>query len=141
MKILSDTEEYNTQPDLDKKQLLSQIHKDMTKYRRDKKVIVVYQEDGKIKDYYFRKHPSVQEGEHIESKTLHELASELLKSNPQLITSFQTLYEATGYNIKEFADYFHIPLRTVEDWSCEKRKPTDYLLDLMYYKLKNEKIL
>ena len=44
-------------------------------------------------------------------------------------------------NRKEFANYFNIPYRTVENWetdSTNKRNCPTYLLELMIYKLENE---
>lgn len=46
--------------------------------------------------------------------------------------------EQTGLNRREFADYFEIPLRTVEDWEAGKRKMPPYLLRLISYKVKIE---
>ena len=48
---------------------------------------------------------------------------------------------ATGMTQTAFAKYFEIPLRTVQDWEAEKRKPPEYLVKLMIYKLKNERKL
>ena len=41
----------------------------------------------------------------------------------------------------EFADYFGIPKRTLQDWEYEKRRVPSYLLRLMIYKLRIEKML
>lgn len=41
-------------------------------------------------------------------------------------------------NRREFAEYFEIPLRTVEDWEAGKRKMPQYLLRLILYKVKIE---
>lgn len=38
----------------------------------------------------------------------------------------------------QFAEYFGIPYRTVQDWELGNRKCPDYLLKLMEYRLKNE---
>lgn len=40
---------------------------------------------------------------------------------------------------REFAAYFGIPRRTVENWDAGICKCPSYLLDLMIYKLENEK--
>lgn len=43
-----------------------------------------------------------------------------------------------------FAEFFYIPVRTIQNWETEsnaKRKPPEYLIDLMIYKLKKENIL
>ena len=45
----------------------------------------------------------------------------------------------SGMTQKAFAEYFGIPKRTLEDWEGGKRMCADYLLDLMQYKLENEK--
>ena len=42
---------------------------------------------------------------------------------------------------KAFAEYFNIPKRTIEDWESERRTPPEYLVELMEYKLKNEKLI
>lgn len=46
-----------------------------------------------------------------------------------------------GMTQKAFAEYFGIPKRTIEEWEGERRKCTDYLLELMVYKLKNEGVI
>lgn len=47
--------------------------------------------------------------------------------------------KATGMTQKAFAEYFGIPVRTLQDWQAGKRKMPDYLLRLMIYKLEIEK--
>ena len=42
-------------------------------------------------------------------------------------------------SIREFAAYFGIPRRTVENWDAGVNKCPAYLLDLMAYKLEKEK--
>lgn len=49
--------------------------------------------------------------------------------------------EESAMNWKEFAAYFQIPYRTVQDWERGNRKMPDYLLRLMEYKLRIEKII
>lgn len=49
--------------------------------------------------------------------------------------------EAAGMTQKEFAEYFSISCRTVENWECSRTKPPEYLVELMEYKLRNEDIL
>ena len=51
------------------------------------------------------------------------------------------LRENTGMNRREFAEYFGIPYRTVQDWELGNRKIPAYLLRLMAYKLRTEKLL
>lgn len=49
--------------------------------------------------------------------------------------------EESGMNWKEYAAYFQIPYRTVQDWERGNRKMPDYLLRLMEYKLRMEKLI
>lgn len=50
------------------------------------------------------------------------------------------LREGIGLNRKEFALKYGIPLRTIEDWEYGKRKMPDYLLRLLAYKVKMDKL-
>lgn len=54
---------------------------------------------------------------------------------------FKELRRASGMTQQQFADYFGIPKRTIEDWERGARKCNDYLIDLMKYKLEKEKII
>lgn len=42
---------------------------------------------------------------------------------------------------KEFAEYFGLSKRTLEKWECGRASPPVYLVQLMEYKLHNEKII
>lgn len=53
---------------------------------------------------------------------------------------FTYVREHSGMNMTDFGKYFNIPFRTVQNWELGKRKCPDYLLELMEYKLKNEKV-
>lgn len=55
--------------------------------------------------------------------------------------TFKELRELSGMNMKQFANYFNIPYRTVQDWEYEKRQCNDYIIELMKYKLENEKVI
>lgn len=60
--------------------------------------------------------------------------------------TFKELREASGMNKTDFAKYFGIPFRTIQNWekhgsSTEGRKCPDYLLELMKYKLEKEGLL
>lgn len=46
----------------------------------------------------------------------------------------------TGMNRRQFAEYFGIPYRTMQDWELGNRKMTDYLYRLIAYKLEMEKM-
>lgn len=51
------------------------------------------------------------------------------------------LKENSGMNWKEFAEYFEIPYRTMQDWEHGKRTMPHYLLRLMEYKLRMESVV
>jgi len=44
----------------------------------------------------------------------------------------------TGMNRREFAEYFEIPYRTVQEWELGNRKMPEYLLRLMAYRVRIE---
>lgn len=46
-----------------------------------------------------------------------------------------------GMTQKAFCDYFNLPRRTLEAWESNQNKCSDYLLDLMEYKLRKEEII
>lgn len=50
------------------------------------------------------------------------------------------LRKSTGMNRREFCEYFEIPYRTMTDWELGNRTMPDYLLRLMAYKVKMEKL-
>ena len=50
------------------------------------------------------------------------------------------LRKSTGMNRRQFAEYFGIPYRTMQDWELEKRKMPEYLFRLMCYKVEMEKL-
>lgn len=52
--------------------------------------------------------------------------------------TFKDLRQASGMNKTEFATYFNIPYRTVQNWELGTRKCPEYMLDLMKYKLEKE---
>jgi len=47
----------------------------------------------------------------------------------------------SGMSRKVFCEYFDIPYRTMQDWELGNRKVPEYLLRLMAYKLKFEKLI
>jgi transcriptional regulator with XRE-family HTH domain len=50
------------------------------------------------------------------------------------------LRKIINMNRREFAEYFEIPLRTVEDWEAGRRKIPAYLLRLITYRVRTESI-
>lgn len=51
------------------------------------------------------------------------------------------LRTSNGMTRREFCEYFEIPYRTLQDWELGNRKMPDYLLRLMAYKAKMEKLV
>ena len=52
--------------------------------------------------------------------------------------TFKELREESGMSRGQFAEYFEIPYRTVQNWELGLRECPEYLLKLMQYKLDNE---
>ncbi len=50
------------------------------------------------------------------------------------------LRESTGMNRREFCDYFQIPYRTVTEWERDNRHAPEYVLRLLEYYIKMEKL-
>lgn len=46
--------------------------------------------------------------------------------------------EEAGMTQKAFSDFFGIPVRTLQDWEAGFRKPPEYVVRLLPYKLKAE---
>ena len=51
------------------------------------------------------------------------------------------LVEKTGMTQKQFAEYFGIPFRTLQNWVLGQEKCRDYWIELMQYKLQKEGLL
>ena len=51
------------------------------------------------------------------------------------------LRKSTGINRREFCEYFEIPYRTMTDWELGNRTMPAYLLRVMAYKVKMEKLV
>ena len=56
-------------------------------------------------------------------------------------SSVRALRITAGMSQKRFCDYFHVPRRTLEAWELNQNKCSDYLLELMEYKLRKEHII
>jgi DNA-binding transcriptional regulator YiaG len=50
------------------------------------------------------------------------------------------LRESTGMNRKEFCDYFLIPYRTVTEWERGNRHAPEYVIHLLDYYIRTEKL-
>ena len=55
-------------------------------------------------------------------------------------TKIRELRESTGMNRKEFCDFFQIPYRTVTDWERDNRHAPDYVLRLLEYYIRMERL-
>lgn len=53
----------------------------------------------------------------------------------------KNLREETGMNRTQFCEYFNIPYRTVQDWETGRRVMPEYVLRLLEYRIRTEKIL
>ena len=59
----------------------------------------------------------------------------------ELNERIRELRKDMGMNRKKFAEYFGIPLRTVEDWEADRRTPPPYIPRLMRYQWEYEKLV
>lgn len=57
------------------------------------------------------------------------------------IETLENIRADLGLNRKQFSEYMDIPLRTLEEWEAGRRKMPDYVLRLILYYSKMEKIL
>ena len=57
-----------------------------------------------------------------------------------ILTILKEARKQTGMTQKQFAEYFRIPYRTLEDWERGVRHIAEYLLRLMIYRLEMEKL-
>ena len=66
-----------------------------------------------------------------------------MEKNEQLekqIRRLKKIREDLGMNRTEFSRYMDIPLRNLEEWEAGRRKMPDYLLRLLAYYIKMEKV-
>lgn len=67
-----------------------------------------------------------------------------MEKNEQLekqIRRLKLIREDLGMNRTEFSIYMEIPLRTLEEWEAGRRKMPDYVLRLIAYYTKMERLL
>ena len=55
--------------------------------------------------------------------------------------TLKELREQAKMSRNDFGEYFNIPYRTIQNWELGVRECPEYLLKLMEYKLKNEKLI
>lgn len=51
------------------------------------------------------------------------------------------LREMTGMNRRQFCEYFQIPYRTVTEWELDHRHAPEYVLRLLEYYIRMEKVM
>lgn len=71
-------------------------------------------------------------------KTVKEIYGKgdmLVKEYKDIIKAART---EAGLTQKAFCEYFHIPLRTYEDWEAGRRKMPSYVLRMILYQLRME---
>jgi len=57
---------------------------------------------------------------------------------------FKKLRVQSGMNKKQFSEYFEIPYRTIQHWETEgieKRRCPEYVLKLIEFRLKTDKLI
>lgn len=62
------------------------------------------------------------------------------RDNMEVKDRLLEIRKETGMNRKEFAGYFGIPYRTMQDWELGNRQMPEYLLRLIVYKIEMEKM-
>ena len=53
--------------------------------------------------------------------------------------AFKMVRAESGMNRKEFAEWLGIPYRTMQEWELGRRAMPQYVLNLIAYKVRNEK--
>ena len=62
-------------------------------------------------------------------------------NNMEKAKKIKELRESTGMNRKEFCEYFQIPYRTVSEWERDGRHAPDYVIRLLEYYIRMEKLM
>ena len=55
--------------------------------------------------------------------------------------TIKELREYSEMTQKEFSKYLNIPYRSIQNWEESKRKCPEYIIELIEYKLKKEKLI
>lgn len=87
--------------------------------------------------------PPLKEDEWFEKMTFTKLISYLTRLN-NVMNSYYDIKEliyASGMVVEEFADYFNIPVDTVQKWFKGILTPEEYIIKLIEYKLFKENII
>lgn len=100
------------------------------------KLNCTYEEFGElthIEEYALEYFEADEEGEFYEGSD-YDLAEE------KGIDIRELRLEA-GMTQREFAEYFNIPVRSIENWEGKKRECPEYVLELIKYKLEKENMI
>jgi hypothetical protein len=57
------------------------------------------------------------------------------------MNSIKSLIAACGMTQRAFAEYFHVPLRSVENWASGSRQCPEYVAELIEYKAEHEGLI
>ena len=55
--------------------------------------------------------------------------------------TIKEMREVTGLSQSKFANAIGVPVRTLQYWEQDKRTPPPYVVALIEYKLRNEKLI
>ena len=58
--------------------------------------------------------------------------------------TIKALRQLTGMSQRAFAEYLHVPPRTIENWESDStngRKCASYIIELIQYKLEHENLI
>lgn len=77
----------------------------------------------------FKKQPMTEEEKAMMDK---------FKESKQECGKIKELRQTTGMNQSEFAEYFGVPVRTLQEWEQERRTPPHYVVELMERVWKSE---
>lgn len=68
-----------------------------------------------------------------------EVADQKESAKRLMAYAFKCIRKESGMNRKDFAEWLNIPYRTMQEWELGRRAMPQYVLDLIIYKVKNEK--
>ena len=57
------------------------------------------------------------------------------------MNNFKEIKEKSGMTQKQISKYLKIPLPTIEAWCRGTRKPPEYLIELIQYKMRKEGLI